>query len=128
MNHQTPLNTRRPKTEQTTPKVTARPLLEEFSEAVLGFDEGVEEENDDDEELEVDDDDDCMSFASRTVYLEEKRFNLQKAGKMLRKAHTSRYPILQEFDQVLLTLVAYVSYSQDPFDSKRCWIVPILDR
>lgn len=95
---------------------------------MLGFDEGVEEENDDDEELEVDDDDDCMSFASRTVYLEEKRLNLQKAGKMPRKAHTSRYPKLQEFDQVLLTLVAYVSYSQDLFDSKRCWIVPILDR
>ena len=65
------LNTRRPKTVQTTPKVTARPLWEEFSEAVLGFDEEVEKGNEDDEEVD-DDDDNCISFASRTVYLKKK--------------------------------------------------------
>ena len=32
---------------------------------------------------------------------------------MQRKAHTSRYPRLQEFDQVLLTLEVYASYSND---------------
>lgn len=66
MNHQIPLITRRPKTEQTTPKVTARPLLEEFSEALLEFGVEVEEGR---EDVEVDDDE-GMSFASRTVYLE----------------------------------------------------------
>ena len=67
MNHQIPLIKRKPKTVQTTPKVTARPLLEEFSEAILGF--GLEAEEDtevdeevDDEEVDNDDDDD-MSFA-----------------------------------------------------------------
>ena len=63
MNHQIPLITRRPKTEQTTPKVTARPLLEEFSEALLEFGVEVEEGR---EDVEVDDDE-GMSFASRTV-------------------------------------------------------------
>ena len=65
-----PLITRRPKTVQTTPKVTARPLLEEFSEAVLGFGVDVEERREVDEEVDEDDDeDDGKSFASRTVYL-----------------------------------------------------------
>ena len=81
MNHHIPLNTRRPKTVQTIPKVTARPLWEEFSEAGLGFDEGVEEGNEDDEEVD-DDDDNCMSFASRTVYLHrKKKIKSAKAGK-----------------------------------------------
>ena len=53
--------------EQTTPKVTARPLLEEeFSEGVLGF--GVDVEEDKEEAKEVDDDE--VSFASRTMYIE----------------------------------------------------------
>ena len=63
MNQQIPVITRRPKTEQTTPNVTARPLLEAFfSEAVLEFGVDVKEGRE-----EVDDDD--VSFASRTVYL-----------------------------------------------------------
>jgi hypothetical protein len=72
MNHQIPLITRRPKTVQTTPKVAARPLLEEFSEAVLRFGVEVEEGREDVEEVDDDDDDDeGMSFASKTVYLEK---------------------------------------------------------
>ena len=52
--------------EQTTPKVTARPLLEEFfSEGVLEF--GVDVEEGREEAEEVDDD---VPFASKTVYLE----------------------------------------------------------
>ena len=76
MNHQTPLITRRPKTEQTTPRVTARPVLEDFTEAELGFGIEDEEGRDDVEEVDEevddddDDDDDGMSFASRTVYLD----------------------------------------------------------
>jgi hypothetical protein len=72
-----PLITRRPKTVQTTPKVTARPFLEEFTEAMLGFGvefeegrEDVEEVDDDDDDVDDVDDDDGMSFASRTVNLE----------------------------------------------------------
>jgi hypothetical protein len=68
MNHEIPPITRRPKTEQTTPKVTARPLLEEFSEALLEFGAEVEEGREDDEEV---DDDDGVSFASRTMYLKK---------------------------------------------------------
>ena len=65
MNHQMPVITRRPKMEQTTPNVMARPLLEEFfSEGVLGF--GVDVEEGIEEAKEVDDDDE-VSFASRTV-------------------------------------------------------------
>jgi hypothetical protein len=121
MNHQMPLITRRAKTVQTTPKVTAKPLLEEFLEAVLGC--GVEEEEGREDVEEVDDDDDededDMSFGSRIVYL-EKTLNFQR--KMLRGVHTPRYPRLQVFDQVLLTPEAYAAYFQDRFDSKRRWI------
>ena len=93
MNHQTPLITRRAKTVQTTPKVTAKPLWVEFSEAALGeVEEGREdvEEVDDVDDDDDDDDDDreegCMSFASRTVYLEEvKKKQFAKSWKMLRK-------------------------------------------
>ena len=56
MNHQMPVITRRPKTEQTE---------EFFSEGVLGF--GVDVEEGKEEAKEVDDDD--VSFATRTVYL-----------------------------------------------------------
>ena len=60
----------RPKTEKTTPRVTARPLLEKFfSETVLGF--GIEVEEGREEAEEVEEDDDDSSFASRTVYLEK---------------------------------------------------------
>jgi hypothetical protein len=111
-----PVITRRPKTAQTTPKVTARPLLEELMEAVLGF--GiieVEEGRGDDEE--VDDDDDAgMSFASRAVYLEN--FKLSESWKMLREVHTPKYLRLQMLDLALLILQVYASYSQDRFDSK----------
>ena len=60
MNHQMPVST-----EQTTPKVTARALLEELSETVLEFSVDVEEGREEAEEV-----DDDVSFASRTVYLE----------------------------------------------------------
>ena len=60
MNHQMPVST-----EQTTPKVTARALLEELSETVLEFSVDVEEGREEAEEV----DDDAL-FASRTVYLE----------------------------------------------------------
>jgi hypothetical protein len=60
-----PLITRRPKIVQTTPKVTARPFLEECSEARLGF--GVWRRVDiEDSEVDVDDED-SMLFV---VYLE----------------------------------------------------------
>ena len=61
-----PVITRRPKTEQTTPNVMVRPLLEEFfSEGVLEF--GVDVEEGREEAEEVDD----VSFASMIVYLED---------------------------------------------------------
>ena len=68
INHHMPLITRRPETIQTTPNVMARPILEEFSEVMLGFGVEVEEDWDDVEEVDDDDDDDGMSFTSRAVY------------------------------------------------------------
>ena len=75
--------------EQTTPKVMVRPLLEGFfSEEVLRF--GVDVEEGREEAEEVDDD---VSFASRTVYLEnnlkfakdvEKKSAYTKVSKMAR--------------------------------------------
>ena len=64
-----PVITRRPKTEQTTPKLMARPILEEeVSEAVLWFGVEVVDASGREEAEKVDDNDD-VSFASRTVYL-----------------------------------------------------------
>ena len=42
--------------------------------------------------------------------------------------HTPRYPRLQESDWALLKLEVYASCLRDRFDSKRRWIVLILDR
>ena len=41
---------------------------------------------------------------------------------------TTRYPRLQDTDWALLKPEVYASCSQDLFDSKRRWIVLILDR
>lgn len=71
--------TRRPKTVQTIPKVTAKPFLEEESEVVLDTGLEVEEGRVDVEEVEDEDDDDDneedeeegISPGSRTVYLKK---------------------------------------------------------
>ena len=41
--------------------------------------------------------------------------------------HTPRYPRFQESDWALLKLEVYASCLRDRFDSKRGWIVLILD-
>lgn len=68
MNHQMPPITRQAKTVHTTPKVAARPLLEDLMEAILDI--GVEdEEGEEVVEVDVEDEDDT-SPASRAVYLD----------------------------------------------------------
>ena len=68
MNHQMPPITRQAKTVHTTPKVAARPLLEDLMEAILDI--GVEdEEGEEVVEVDVEDEDDT-SPASKAVYLD----------------------------------------------------------
>ena len=70
--------TKRPKIVQTTPKVTARPFLEELLEAALESGVKVEEgkvdieadDNDDEENDEENEDGDGTSPGSRAVYLQ----------------------------------------------------------
>lgn len=78
-----PPMTRRPKTVQTTPKVTAKPFLEEESEVVLDTGLEVEEGRVDVEEVEDEDDDDeeeGTSPGSRTVYLKSFKFTKLEIG------------------------------------------------
>ena len=75
---------------------------------MLGF--GVDVEEGRDEAEEVDDDDDDVSFASRTVYIENVLKFAKKIGRLMRgEAHTPKYPRLQESDWALLKLEVYAS-------------------